>query len=390
MRLVRSFSLCYVTLALASAACSSSSGGKADAGADGGKDGAASEGGGSDGALPDSSMNEADGSEDGSVTTEGGATSEGGPTEGGAVDGGTTSEGGGSEGGPNGGDGGGDSSPPADGGSEGGALVPASSDCTAPTHINLMTNAVDLTTTFEAADAATGLISPPCAAGAVSSEVFYSFNFSSSVYVYADTFGSSATTVLFFLSPSTNTANCSPITASTMTGDRLCSEAACTTSQSQVVGLFEPGPYILGVALVGGTSGTTTTHFQYALAPSGPSKQLPQGSSVQTGSTVGTGSINMPPCNAVGGENGFWWMNCPTDTGGQLAASTCDGGTTWESVIATEIPQAATTYACEDDSCLPGTSFTNTIPSGAGFRALILGGLTVGASGSYSMSVTRP
>jgi hypothetical protein len=286
-----------------------------------------------------------------------------------------------------------DSSPPGDGGDDGGPSVPsASPDCTSPTSVTLSMNAIDLETTFTT-DAGTATIAPPCASGAVSAEVFYAVRFSAKVYLYADTFGSSLDTVLFLLNPAKGQADCKPITMPTTMGDAVCSDNACGTNQSQMVAVLAPGNYVLGVGVVGSTAGTVTTHLQYALAASGSEKPLAQGSSMPMGQTVGsTGNIQnqSSSCTAAGPEDGYWWVSCPNDPGGMLTASTC-GTTTWESVLATEIPgRSGSPYVCAIDSCLPGTSLTDTIPAGAGFRALIIDGNTVGASGQYTINVTRP
>lgn len=273
-------------------------------------------------------------------------------------------------------------------------IVPASNDCTTPTSVDLSATHIDLVTTFTTGGAT---IAPPCAAGAVSAEVFYQLDFSAPVYVYADTFGSSLDTVVFLLTAATRTSSCAPTaSADAGAGFAVCSDDACATTQSQMVAALAPGNYTLGVGVKGSTSGALTTHLQYALAPSGSSAVLPKGSTVQMGSTVGsTGNIQgqTSACIAAGPENGYWWVNCPTDPGGTLTASTCggaDGGTTWESVLATEIPENAGSYTCALDSCFPGTSLSEAIPAGAGFRALIIDGETVGASGAYTMSVSRP
>ncbi len=206
-----------------------------------------------------------------------------------------------------------------DSGTDGATMVvPASSDCTSPTAVRVGTaNRFDLVTTFTT-DAGAATIAPPCAAGAVSAEVFYSLGFSQKVYVYADTFGSNLDTVLFLLSPAT-TANCTPITTSTTPGDAVCSDDACGAMQSQVVAILNPGNYVLGVGVKGSASGTLTTHLQYALAASGAEAVLPQGSTMQMGQTVGsTGNIAglSSACIAAGPENGYWWVTVrPTPEG---------------------------------------------------------------------------
>jgi len=229
-------------------------------------------------------------------------------------------------------------------------------------------------------------IDPPCASGA-GPDVFYEFDVSKRVFVYADTFGASWNTVLYLLSE-----DCKPLTTTTTAGDSLCDGTACGTSQSQIVALLEAGHYKLGLSGRGGAAGSATIHFQFTLAGSGTAAQLPAGSNMISGTTSGA-SGNMqaisPTCLAAGPENAYWWTSCPNDAGGAFTASTCDGGAAFESVLALELPASAP-YTCELDSCGLQSSISSTIPAGAGLRVLAVDGQGGSDKGAYTVKVSRP
>lgn len=233
--------------------------------------------------------------------------------------------------------------------------------------------------------AATHDVDAPCGADQAP-DVFYKFAVSKRVFVYADTFGASWNTVLFLLSDA-----CTPLSASTMAGDAVCSDDACGTGQSRIVARLEPGTYRLGLGGRGGEKGDATIHFEWALAGSGTATQLPQGNSVQTGTTVGVGgnidSLSTD-CLSAGAENSYWWARCPGDQGGTLTASTC-GGTTWESIVELQIPKSVP-YQCNLDGCGLQSSLTAAVPSGAGLGVLSIDGQGGSDHGAYSMTVSRP
>lgn len=233
---------------------------------------------------------------------------------------------------------------------------------------------------------ATHDIDTPCGADQ-GPDIFYKFAVSKRVFVYADTFGATWNTVLFLLNDA-----CEPISAPTMTGDAVCSDDACGTEQSRLVVRLEPGTYRLGLGGRGGAKGDATIHFEWALAGAGPTQQLPQGNSVQTGTTMaGGGNIDglSTDCLAAGAENSYWWARCPSDPGGTLTASTCNGGTTWESVIEVQIPKSIN-YQCNLDGCGLQSSLTANVPPGAGLGVLSLDGQGGTDHGAYSMTVSRP
>ena len=232
---------------------------------------------------------------------------------------------------------------------------------------------------------ATHDIDTPCGADQ-GPDIFYKFAVSKRVFVYADTFGASWNTVLFLLSDT-----CAPLTTSTMAGDAVCSDDSCGTQQSRLVARLEPGTYRLGLAGQGGAKGDATIHFEWTLAGSGTATELPQGSSVQTGTTVGVGgnidSLSSE-CLAAGSENSYWWARCPSDQGGTLTASTC-GGTTWESIVEVQIPKSVP-YQCNLDGCGLQSSLTTEVPPGAGLGVLSIDGQGGSDHGAYSMTVSRP
>lgn len=269
-------------------------------------------------------------------------------------------------------------------GAQGGAApVPVNDLCANATVIPLgATPSIDIAATTLGANHE---LDPPCLSGA-GADVFYEFDVSKSVFVYADTFGASWSTVLYLL-----TNDCTPLAAPTTTGDAVCNGAACGTSQSQIVALLAAGRYRLGLTGAAGAAGAATIHFQWALAGSGSAAPLPAGATVQTGTTVG-GSGNMQgisaQCLAAGPENAYWWTSCPNDPGGAFSASTC-GGATWETVLALQLP-ATTPYTCSLDSCSLQSAISSTIPAGAGLRVLAVDGEGGTDKGAYSMMVSRP
>jgi len=220
-------------------------------------------------------------------------------------------------------------------------------------------------------------------------DVFYKFAVSKRVFVYADTFGASWDTVLFLLSDA-----CVPITTTTP-GDAVCSDNSCGTQQSRVVALLEPGSYRLGLTGRGGAQGAATIHFEWALAGSGTAAQLPAVNSVQVGTTVGSaGNIDglSSECLAAASENSYWWARCPSDPARSITASTCGGGTTWESVIEAQIPKSApglpSAYRCNLNGCGLQGLLTTTIPAGAGLGVLSIDGQAGNDIGPYTMTVT--
>ena len=235
---------------------------------------------------------------------------------------------------------------------------------------------------------ATHDIDAPCSSEQTP-DTFYKFAVSKRAFVYADTFGASWDTVLFLLSDT-----CVPITT-TMAGGAACNTGSCGTRQSRIVALLEPGSYRLGLTGRNGAQGAATVHFEWALAGSGAVAQLPSVNSVQVGATRGSeGNIDglSQECLAAGSENSYWWATCPTDPARTITASTCNGGTTWESVIEAQIPKLApalsSAYRCNLNGCGLQGSLTTGIPAGAGLGVLSIDGQAGNDVGDYAMTVT--
>jgi hypothetical protein len=378
VRIASRYGCPLVALAALSCGQASSPGGAGSAGASGGSnaEGGASTKGGAGGKSgaggKGGAANTLAGA--GGTTTEGGAAGEAGG-EAGAETAGTSTTGGASSSGAGG---------AGVAGAQGGAPpVPDNDLCSKATVIALgATSTVDIQATTLGANHD---VDAPCESGAAP-DVFYEFDVSKRVFVYADTFGASWNTVLYLLSD-----DCTPLAAPTTTGDAVCSGSACGTSQSQIVALLEAGKYRLGLTGHAGAAGAATIHFQFALAGSGSAAPLPPGSSTQAGTTLGGGGNIQgisTQCLAAGPENSYWWTSCPSDPGGAFSASTC-GGATWETVLALELP-ASTPYTCSLDSCSLQASLSSTIPAGAGLRVLAVDGQGGTDKGSYSMTVSRP
>jgi hypothetical protein len=233
---------------------------------------------------------------------------------------------------------------------------------------------------------ATHDVDAPCASDQ-SPDVFYKFAFSKRVFIYADTFGASWNTTLFLLKD-----DCTAMNTNTTAGDSVCNEGACGTQQGRIVALLEPGYYRLGLTGRGGAVGAATIHFEWTVAGGGNIAPLPQGTSVQSGTTGGDGNIDGldSSCIAAGPEDSYWWARCPGDTGGALTASTC-GGTTWESIVDVQLPSGAPSYKCAVDTCgTEGATVHSTIPAGAGLAVVSVDGQKGNDFGNYVMNVTRP
>lgn len=269
--------------------------------------------------------------------------------------------------------GGGDSR--ADGGQDVDAdTTPATNDhCADAIPISLVKMHTDVAaTTF----GATADLAAPCA-GSGQADVFFKFTLTRRELVYADTFGASANTALFFAS-SCATAR----TASTTSGDAVCSSGACGTGQSQVVALLDPGTHYLALA----GQGTATIHFQHAEVGTGTVAQLSPGANTLSGSTSGFGGLYA--CDAGGAENSYWWQTCPGDAGGVFQGSTCTA-TSFDTILSLQIP-GSEAVMCDDDTCSFQSAVSANIPAGAGMFVISVDGFSQTKHGSYTLSATRP
>jgi hypothetical protein len=220
-------------------------------------------------------------------------------------------------------------------------------------------------------------MSSPCAPNG--NDVFFKFSLASREAVYADTFGSTWDTVVFF-------AKACDGSPANFGGAGACNDNACGTMQSQAVAVLLPGIYYLVVSGATGQAGDTTVHFEHALIGNGPVDVLGPGMSVLKGTTAGGGNLTF--CEAAAAENSYWWPTCPDFAGGSFTAATC-GGTAFDSVVSLQIPKTGAAI-CNDDACGFQSRVTAAVPAGAGLHVLSVDGSTGRQAGAYSMTVTRP
>jgi hypothetical protein len=222
-----------------------------------------------------------------------------------------------------------------------------------------------------------------CTAG---SDVFYTFTLTAPEIVYADTVGSTFDTSLFLQDSMGNN-----IAAAGLPAGATCNDdgglAGCATGrQSQIMAQLGPGQYFL--VLSGCATGVANVRVQRVAVGNGAARALAQGSSVVSGTTMGTGRVTATCCSG-GPEDTFYWYTCPAFAGGTFNASTC-GRATWDTELAQLSPGRGLTAVCNDDACGPRQSLVSaTIPRGAGLHAFYVDGCGV-ASGAYTAAVTRP
>lgn len=264
---------------------------------------------------------------------------------------------------------------PGDAGSNVDALQVSGNDhCSSAFAISLATMHSDLAA--NAAGAMADLAAPCGTAG--TPDVFFKFTLTRREMVYADTFGASGSTALFFASSCTVAR-----TTSTTPGDALCSAGACSTSQSQIAALLDPGTHYIVLA----AQGAATIHFQHVEVGSGTVEYLAPGSSAPTGTTM-NGSGTLYACDAGGSENAYWWKTCPTDTGGAFTASTCTG-TNFDTILSLQLPGTEATF-CDDDTCSVQSTVGANIPGGAGLNLIAVDGFSQSKFGNYTLTVSRP
>ncbi|HEY6177182.1 MAG TPA: hypothetical protein VIX73_22150 [Kofleriaceae bacterium] len=252
--------------------------------------------------------------------------------------------------------------------------APANDRCLNATTISIASPHAEISATTAGANPD---LAAPCGT-AGTPDVFFKFTLNRRELVYADTFGATGNTALYFASSCV-----AARTASTTPGDAVCSTGACSTSQSQVVALLDAGTHYLVLA----GQGAATIHFQHAEVGTGTVTHLAAGSSTTTG-TTGSNDGQLYACDAGGPENAYWWHSCPSAAGGAFVASTCDN-TAFDTMMSFQMP-GADTVLCDDDSCSVYAAIGTTIPAGAGLYVLAVDGFSSAKLGNYSLSVTRP
>lgn len=253
-------------------------------------------------------------------------------------------------------------------------LLATNDRCANAIPISISTTHAEVAATM---NGATADLAAPCGT-AGTPDVFFKFTLTRREMVYADTFGASSNTTLYFASSCTIAR-----TASTTPGDAVCSNGACGTGQSQVTALLDPGTHYLVLA----GQGAATIHFQHAEVGTGSVAHVAQGASSPTGTTGGFGDLYA--CDAPGPEDAYWWQTCPSDPGGTFLASTCTG-TEFDTILTLQMPGTGQDPLCNDDTCSFQSSVSASIPAGAGLFVIDVDGNSAAAHGNYTLSLTRP
>jgi hypothetical protein len=261
-------------------------------------------------------------------------------------------------------------------GSDGSGVQASGNDhCANAFAISLATTHTDIAANPAGAGAE---LAAPCGA-AGTPDVFFKFTLTRRELVYADTFGASSNTTLFFASSCT-----AARTGSTTPGDAVCSTGACGTGQSQVMALLGPGTHYLVLA----GQGAATIHFQHAEVGNGTVEYLAQGMSAPTGATSGAGTLY--ECLGSGAENAYWWQTCPGDAGGAFSASTCTGtDPDFDTSLSLQSPGTDEVF-CNDDACSIHSSLSANIPAGAALYVIAVDSSTLLGHGNYTLTTSRP
>ena len=257
--------------------------------------------------------------------------------------------------------------------SDASTLAATNDRCASAQPINMSSMHVDISATTLGA---TADLAAPCGA-ASRPDVFFTFVLTRRQLVYADTFGSTGSSSLYFASSCTTA-----LTGSTTPGDAVCNDGACGTTQAQVVALLDPGTYYLVFA----GAGAATIHFQHLEVGTGAVGNLARGATTSSGTTSGIGTLYQ--CDAGGPENAYWWRTCPSDAGGTFTASTCTG-TGFDTILSLQMP-AAETVMCDDDTCSFQSTVSAAIPAGAGLFAVAVDGFSSAKHGAYTLAASRP
>jgi len=221
----------------------------------------------------------------------------------------------------------------------------------------------------------------PCASNGT--DVVLSFIVTQPEIVYADTFGASVNTALFFGDACDGSSG--PAAAQ---GTASCNDDACGAQQSQATAVVDYGLHLLVVSGVGTDGGPVTVHFQHAQLGSGQARTLAAGSGTVSGTTGSIGAMNM--CQASGGDDSYWWATCPSFAGGSFTASTCNGAT-FDTVLSLQVPRT-NVQSCADDAinCGVQSTINTSLPAGAGVQVLTIDGATGSDKGPYTITYTRP
>ena len=151
--------------------------------------------------------------------------------------------------------------------------------------------------------------------------------------------------------------------------------------------MFGPGTYYLVLAGYGGATGPATIRFQHLPTGGGTIAFANPGSGSYGGATSGANQLD-PNCRtSTGPENLYWWKTCPGAAGGLVTATTCSRAS-GDTVLQLYSPDNVGDV-CVDDSCGLQSTVSGTVSGAPGLHAVFVDGYA-GASGSYTVQITRP
>jgi hypothetical protein len=250
---------------------------------------------------------------------------------------------------------------------------PIANDCPSrATEISLASYSGQVTVTGNNAGATTD--QSACATS--NYDVFYSFTLSRRELVYVDTYGTGYDSVISILNSGF--------------GQVVCNDDSCSTNQSQVVTVLDPGTYYLRYAGWSTNSGPFTINIQHIPA-SVSVFTFNAASQTYSGNTTGAGdNVGFNTCQNNGGlDHTYYWTTCPTYGGGTVNATTCSRAT-WDTYLRFMDGRSGA-QACTDDSCsLQSTLAGATASAGAGVRAMYVDGFSSSSFGAYSVRASRP
>ncbi len=254
---------------------------------------------------------------------------------------------------------------------------PKPGTCAAPIEIPYTTH-IELTADTTDAE---HLVDFPCAANGA--DIVFKVRSDGDELVYADTFGTTWNTALFF------SKTCPLPGLPPGEGTAACNDDACGTSQSQAFAILPYGYHYLIVSGVNGESGPLKLRYERAPLGNGVPAILLPGDSAVVGATSGTDTTRT--CEMTGPKNSYWWVTCPTDLGGPFIASTCFGAE-WDAALILQVPRLEDSPSCADDdqSCGVQATLAATIPPGAGLAVLTVTGNLMRSYGPYTLTYSRP
>jgi hypothetical protein len=255
--------------------------------------------------------------------------------------------------------------------------APLLGTCSAPIELPYYLSHADITINTANAE---HFLDFPCASNG--GDVVLKLQSNQTELAYADTFGSTWNTALFF------SETCDSASPPVGDGMAVCNDDACGTSQSQAFAKLAYGYHYLIVSGVNGESGPVTVHFQHAPIGNGPLVTLPQGAGTAVGTTSGIDTTRT--CDTSGPKNSYWWTTCPGAGAGNLHASTC-GGATWDTSLILQIPRLDVLSCSDDDpACGMQSTVDTSIAAGAGMFVLTVTGTLLDSHGDYALTYIRP